>query len=486
MSKVVKGAILNLGGLGLPMIVAVFTIPYLIHLLGAEKFGLLALMWAVVSYAGIFDLGLGRALTMQIAMFDRQACLSTLGAIIGTAYVLMAAVSIVLGVLIFLISGEIVSLVKGVTDPQETVTAFQVMSVSIPFIILASGFRGVLEARQAFGRVNAVRLPLGVYTFVGPVLVGMIFGARLDLIAVVLVLGRVLACAVYWHSARRHVAPIEHGQLAWDRRHVKSLCASGGWLSVASVVGPIMTYADRFVLGGLVSANAVAFYVTPNELVTKLWILPGALTAVLFPLFSGGFSSSDRKATRHLFDLSSAAIFGIIAPLSLALAVLSYDLLALWVGAEFAREGQMLLVIFAFAILVNCMAHVPLTLLQGTGSARAVALLQVIEIPIFLGVLWGLTLNFGVLGAAYAWVVRAVFDTAFMMYLACTKLDAPFMGRLTMVFAGVIVLLGVYSVVKDWGIAERLLVIGFVGVLSAVALVLMMTRSIKLKPKTEA
>lgn len=488
MSKVVKGAVLNLAGLGLPMVVAVFTIPYLIQLLGAEKFGLLALMWAVVSYAGIFDLGLGRALTLQVARLDAQPAPQELGAVMGTAYALMVGVGVVVGACMFVLSGEIVGFVKGVTDLQETTAAFQIMAVSVPFIILASGFRGVLEARQAFGRVNAVRLPLGIYTFIGPVLVCGVFGPRLDLIAAVLALGRLVACIVYWYYARAHVAPIEHRSLAWDGRHVKSLCASGGWLSVASVVGPIMAYADRFVLGALVSANAVAFYVTPNELVTKLWILPGALTAVLFPMFSGGLSSSaaSRNGTVKLFDLSSAAIFIVIAPLSLTLATFSYDLLDFWVGVEFAREGQELLVIFAFAILINCMAHVPLTLLQGAGNARAVALLQVLEVPVFLLLLWGLTLKFGVVGAAWVWVARAVFDTGILLYLACEKLNVSFIKRFALLTASVLLVLGVYSVIKEWELYARLMLTGLVGAVFVAAIILMMVRSLKLKAKTEA
>lgn len=488
MSKVVKGAVLNLAGLGLPMVVAVFTIPYLIQLLGAEKFGLLALMWAVVSYAGIFDLGLGRALTLQVARLDVQSAPQALGAVMGTAYTLMVGVGGVVGAFMFVLSGEIVGLVKGVTNLGETTVAFQTMAVSVPFIILASGFRGVLEARQAFGRVNAVRLPLGVYTFVGPVLVCGAFGPRLDLIAAVLALGRLVACVVYWHYARVHIAPVEHTLLKWEGRYVKSLCASGGWLSVASVVGPIMAYADRFVLGALVSANAVAFYVTPNELVTKLWILPGALTAVLFPMFSGGLSNSgeSRYGTVKLFDLSSAAIFIVIAPMSLVLAAFSYELLELWVGAEFARQGQVLLVIFAFAILVNCMAHVPLTLLQGAGNARVVALLQVIEVPIFLFLLWGLTLKFGVVGAAWVWVVRAIFDTGILLYLACSKLQVSFIKRFALLAASILIVLVLYGMVKDRGLYARMMLTGLVALVFAVAIILMMARSLKLKAKTEA
>src|SRR5258708_38708086 len=57
----------NLVGSGAPMLVALFSIPILIRGLGKERFGVLTLAWALIGYASLFDLGLGRALTQLVA-----------------------------------------------------------------------------------------------------------------------------------------------------------------------------------------------------------------------------------------------------------------------------------------------------------------------------------------------------------------------------------------------------------------------------------
>src|SRR5438045_5209796 len=62
-----KNTIWNLIGSGAPMAVAVFCIPVLIRGLGKERFGVLTLAWALIGYASLFDLGLGRALTQLVA-----------------------------------------------------------------------------------------------------------------------------------------------------------------------------------------------------------------------------------------------------------------------------------------------------------------------------------------------------------------------------------------------------------------------------------
>src|SRR6516225_278962 len=62
-----RNTVLNLIGNAAPMLVAVFSIPILIHWLGKDRFGILGLAWVLIGYANFFDLGLGRALTQLTA-----------------------------------------------------------------------------------------------------------------------------------------------------------------------------------------------------------------------------------------------------------------------------------------------------------------------------------------------------------------------------------------------------------------------------------
>jgi O-antigen/teichoic acid export membrane protein len=58
-------------GSAAPMLVAVVAVPRLIHGLGADRFGILALAWMVIGYLSLLDFGLGGAITRLVA--DRIA-----------------------------------------------------------------------------------------------------------------------------------------------------------------------------------------------------------------------------------------------------------------------------------------------------------------------------------------------------------------------------------------------------------------------------
>lgn len=417
-SRTALHTLYNACGLGAPLLVALITIPLLIKELGEARFGLLTLIWAVASYFGLFDLGLGRALTQQLSAALARGQSTTAGALVGTALAMMTALGLLAGLVMAAAAPWAVDLVRGVPERDELLRATFWLALAMPAIILTSGLRGVLESVHAFGTVNLIRLPMGLFTFIGPVVVVWLAGPRLDLIAALLAAGRVVACIAHAVCAAR-VMP-QPLRLGVDRTQVAPLAVAGGWLSVSNVISPLMGYADRFVVGALISAAAVAWYATPHELVSKLWIVPGALTAVLFPTFAARFSLGG-AGSLGLFARSTDALFAVLLPVTAAIALFAHEGLAWWVGPEFAAQSAPLLQVFAIGTLINCLAHVPFTLIQSAGAARLTALIHTAELPVFIALLWLLTTHYGAFGAACAWLVRIVADTA-LMFEACRRL----------------------------------------------------------------
>ena len=360
-------------GFGLPLLAALAAIPLLIQTLGAERFGILTLVWAVVSYFGLFDLGLGRALTQQLTARWARGEQGEAERLIATALAATAGLGVIAGVLLAAGAEWSVRQLGGVSNPGETVAAIYWMSVAMPFVIVTSALRGVLEARSAFGVINLIRLPLGLYTFLAPLAVVYYWENDLASIAIALALGRIVAFIAHLESWRR-LTPAGGGWTGADRSTLRDLLRSGGWMTVSNVISPLMGYLDRFVIGLTISVAAVAYYVTPYEIITKLWIIPGALTAVLFPRFAR--APVERAAdAAALFRRSVLLLFVVLYPVTLGIALFSDALLSLWIGAEFAGQSHHMLQVFALGILVNCLAHVPFTFLQAVGRAKTVAML---------------------------------------------------------------------------------------------------------------
>src|SRR6202171_113818 len=418
-----RNAMWNLVGNGVPMLVAIICIPILIKGLGTDRFGVLTLAWAVIGYANLFDLGLGRALTQLVAKKLGAGKDDEIPTLVWTSLLLMLLLGLVGTVAVVLLTPWLVdrTLHLGGALRRETLNSFYLLGLSVPAVISTAGLRGFLEALQRFNLINALRIPTGAFTFVGPLLV-LPFSRNLAQVVAVLVVGRFLAWGAYLLVCLK-VAPLLRQGVAWKRAAVGPLLRFGGWMTVSNVVGPLMVTFDRFLIGALLSVSAVAYYATPYEVVTKFWLIPGALVGVMFPAFSTSFEQ-DRDRTRRLYARSLKYLVLVLFPLVLLVVVFARNGLKLWLGAAFAQNSFHVLQWLAVGVLVNSLANVPFAMLQGLGRPDVTAKLHAIELPIYVVALWGLTKTYGIEGAAIAWTARATVDALMLFILANRFLPA--------------------------------------------------------------
>jgi len=465
-SRLAKNTLWNVLGQGLPLLVGLGAIPFLINDLGTDRFGVLTIAWMVIGYFSIFDFGLGRALTKLTAEKLGVGDTKEIPELIWTALLLMGVLGIIGGLVVAGISYWLVYAVLNVpTELQkETLDVFYLLAWSIPFVIGTVGLRGVLEAYQRFGLVNAVRIPLGVWTFIGPV-VALQYSESLYPVVATLVAGRLVALVVHFGLCF-HVVPALQKGMVIKRRLISPLISFGGWMTVSNIVGPVMVYMDRFLIGAIISMAAVAYYTTPYEIVTKLWMIPIALVGVLFPAFSSTFVN-DKATTVNLFDRGTKYIFIVMFPIMLVIMTFAYDGLELWLGTEFAENGFTILQWLTVGVFVNSLARVPFALIQGAGRPDIIAIIHLLELPLYLVLLWWLLKVYGIEGAAAAWTIRIVID-AVIFNLVTASLLAGSMSYIRTNAANAVVALSVFfvSVVISGLLVKLVFLIGVLFVFS--------------------
>jgi O-antigen/teichoic acid export membrane protein len=415
--RIARNTLWNLAGQVAPLLVAVFAIPVLISGLGIDRFGLLSIVWMVIGYFSLFDLGLGRALIKLLSEKLGKGRGEEIPELVWTALFLMVILGAVgAGAMLTLSDWLVASVFKIPAALQgETSDAFRLLAWSVPIVILTTGLRGILEAYLRFDLVNIVRVPMGILTFVGPIAT-LPFSNRLDVVVMVLLGLRILLCLV--HAALcEWVVPGLLRRVSVSRRHMRQILGFGGWMTVTNVIGPLMIYIDRFAIGSVISMAAVAYYVTPYEVITKLLVIPGALVGVLFPAFSASFPG-DRFQATGLFLRGVRWVFLVLFPVVLMATVFASDGLRLWLSEEFSRNGTAVLQWLTAGVLLNSLAQIPFAFIQGTGRPDLTAKLHLAEIPFYLLGLWVFLSKWGLVGAAAAWTLRCGFDAVALFALS--------------------------------------------------------------------
>ena len=400
---IARNALWNFAGYSTPLIAAVAVIPILIHSLGTARYGVLTIAWGMVGYFGLFDIGLDNALTKLIAERIGQRS-EEIRDLIYTGFVIMAATGVIGGVIFAALSHSLAYNWFRVPAAlvHETAVVFCIFSLALPFVITSSCFRGTLAAYQRFDLINRVQIAAGLFAFLSPVGV-LLFSHNLVYIVGVLVVGKVLAWGAYlWMCFQ--VAP----SLSFlPRARWKTVCplvTFGGWMSLSALTDPIFLYSDRLVLGIVASVSAVAYYATPFDMVVRLWLIPDALNAALFPNYAA-ILGEGRKVAISLLEKAGNYLFpAILAPVLLII-LFPREVLSVWISQSFATHSARVLALLAFGVFLSSIARIPWTLLVACRPDLP-AKLALVEAPGYLAILYLLTRSFGLEGAGMAWVIR--------------------------------------------------------------------------------
>jgi O-antigen/teichoic acid export membrane protein len=450
----------NFGASVASILIALLSVPILIRHLGAERFGVISLVWVVEGQFSLFDLGLSRALTKLVAEKLGLSREFDIPAIFWSSLLIMGVAGVFAGILLRILSPWLVhSVLKvAVTIQPETLKAFYLVALSLPIVISSAGLRGYLEAHQRFDLLSSVRVPISILSYLVPLL-ALPFSKTLTPVIIVLVIGRFVAWAIHLSLCFR-ISPILRRQITVKGAPFRHMFGFGGWMTVTNVVSPIMVNLDRFLIGALISMAAVAYYVTPYEAVTKIWIIPSALSGVLFPAFATALGQ-DRKRAALLFEKAITYIFLSLFPIILGVLALGHFGLKIWLGAMFAQKCTTVLCFLAVGVFLNSLAQVPFWQIQAASRPDLAAKAHILELPFYLLMFWGLTKRYGINGAAAAWMLRTTADTAIMFWLSNRLLSEskPAVRRLLWMLSIALPTFMFASLIKDGTVAAL-----FVGV----------------------
>ena len=416
-SFLARNAGLNLVASIIPLPLALIAIPLLLRGIGIEKFGILTIAWALIGYAGFLDLGIGRAITKFCAEslesdIDRQ-----LSETVSAGVVLLAMGGLVGAIALIFLAPVLATKAFHVTPgiEQETVWAIGVFAVCVPFVMSASALRGILEAFQRFDLVGYIRVASGILLILAPVVI-LPWTSRLEIIMGMLAVVRLLIWLALILAVRAAVPSLDL-KIRFSLSGAAPLLKYGGWVTVSNVVGPVIVYFDRFVIAAVLSVSALAYYTTPFEAITKLWVIPSALVGVLFPAFSASFRSRP-EACSSLYRNGVAITFAAMAGLAIFFMAFSKEVLAVWLDGNFSMKSGQVLCWLMLGVMFTGIAQVPYALIQATGRPDLTAKLHCIEIIPYAMLALLLIESMGVQGAAAAWAIRAGVDMILLSVIA--------------------------------------------------------------------
>jgi O-antigen/teichoic acid export membrane protein len=327
------------------------------------------------------------------------------------------------------------------TEVQNSIWLF---ALCIPVIMYTGVAAGALIGVERFGVVSlgttagsllAQVLPLGFAVVFHSTDFAWLLGASL--------LGRLIGLAPIF--AQMVTVFLLNHPVRGSRQQMRHLFSFGSWIMVTSIVGPLMTTADRLIIGSVLGAAAVVAYSVPTQVAARTSLFPTAIVQALFPRLAATPDLESREIGK-----SAVVIVGhFYALLVLGLICLCAPLLTLWLGDKLDQRSILVGQIAMIGFWTNALANIPYALIQARGNSRYTALLHVAELPFYFAALYVFGFYFGLYGVALAFSLRATVDCV-ILFLKAGFQDRDILLRLTAPTLIIAVAMAAAPWMRDW------------------------------------
>ena len=417
---IVSGVLWNFLGQGWLLVVAFLATPYIVRTLQVDLYGLYSLAGFVLSYFAFLEFGLGAAVTKYISQYlaedNAEGVVTSFWA--GLAW--LAAGGLVCVLVVGLLAEGIASSLLHVPARLEAsaVVAFRISALILCVSMLAGLTGGTLRSAGRFGMVNLTSIVTG--TAQTALSVGLLWAGH----SLAAILWGMLVCQgvlLVWQLGLclRSLPVLRTPRVT--REALTRLLGFGGILTLASLIGPVLTNVEKLFMTRLTSLGLLTYYAVPFSLIDRLGVIPSAFGGVLYPSYSyfGAKGPEHNRELHYRGTLYICASYGFFACFFL---FLGRPFLRAWMGVEFADRSAPVLGILAIGGLFNAMARPAITALQGVGKPHIPLVLQIVELVLYLPSAYFLIRGYGMIGAAEAWSGRVIVDALLLHVASCLEL----------------------------------------------------------------
>jgi O-antigen/teichoic acid export membrane protein len=401
---------INVAGAIAPIVIALVTVPILVRHIGDARYGVMSIVWVLLGYLGFLDLGLSRASTNALSRLPFSAKQER-SEIVATSFLLNMALASI-GAILLYFAGHFLLLTVFTVPPAlegEIEGALPYIACLLPLALISGFSVGILESRERFFLANALQIGGMIVGQVVPVVCAILISPDLSVIIPAAALSRAASVVV----ATLIALYTEQG-FRFDRfrfAKVRSLMNYGGWITLSSIILPVLNTLDQIVIGKTLGVSAVTYYSVPMNLVMRSQVFTSSLARTLFPRLSS-LPRDEAIAISERAMMVSGILYGGLCAAGI---FLMRPFLDLWMGPSFAALAGVVAIVLLIGSWPNALTFAPYTLLQGQGRPDMTAKIHVAQMVPYVALLLLLTHQYGILGAAIAFVCRGYADCSLLI-----------------------------------------------------------------------
>jgi len=396
--KLASGSALQVFTFLATVLVTFFMMPFVIHALGDRMYGFWTLVGTFIGYYGLFDFGLGSAVSRHIAGAIGQKDMAECNRVFSTAIIIYSC----LGILVFVVTCIIAGIANVIVENPEDAALFWkvilILGSSVAISFPLRSFGGVLTAQLRYD----IQSYIGLFSlFLRTVLIvlALISGLKILAMAWVMFFVNILALLLTAYFAKSSLPSLQLNRHLAERGTAKTLFSYGFFTFIAQIADSLRFNIDNIVVSAYIDLSAVTHYSIVGALVHYYKNLMISFVGVFQPLFSRQHDAGEIDSVKKTFFFATKISVYASSFVGFGLIAWGKPFIQRWMGSEYL-DAYPCLVVLAAGYVVALSQTPSVGLLYGTSKHKFYALFNTIEGVCNLVLSIFLARHYGLIGIA--------------------------------------------------------------------------------------
>lgn len=412
--KVIKNTIYNNLGYSWQLLVSLLLIPFIIHKLGVEQFGIWVLLEVIVTYLSLLDFtGIGGAFVKYIAEYHTKKDFKNCNHVINLGWVYYTFFWIIMVFFVLIFKDPLLKLFK--FSPNLYSTASFVF-IGILLISLIRGsfavFRSVLLGLQRMDITNTIAIFASLVN-AGGIILFLSLGFGLKGLVMSGMIVAILTSFLQIVFAYKILPQMKFRPFSFNRDIFKKTFVYGVNIRIASISELTNMHVDKIFLGYFLNTSLVGFYELGAKIAKIARSFPEQLLPAILPASSELYALDDKNNLEKLYYRGSKYLCLLTFPIAFFIVSNASLIMTLWMGKTGFKESALALQILSIGYVFVLLVSMGRLIARGMGipqyEMRSSVLIVIMNITLsviliiklgFIGALLGTTIS-GTLGSIY-------------------------------------------------------------------------------------
>ncbi len=343
------------------LVVGFVLAPYIISMIGIDRFGIWALLSILVGYFALLDLGIGTSFARFISEAYTKADYDEINRIANSGFLFYLCLTFPILCIAHFGRTPIFTFlnINPVLYPDSKTAYYGTLAIFL-LTTAMSGFTLILHGIQKIDIVNKIAIAVSIPN----ALVTVLFlrsGMKLDGLMWTSMITSGCALTLSFYFAKKYVPALRFNPFLFATSTMRRLMGYGLKIQFAKFAEVLIFQADKTIVSYFSGVGAVGYYQVGSQIVWRTRDLPVLLLSSLLPAASELHTLNDRKKLIDIYVRGTKYLAAVSIPLLFLLAAVAHPLMRAWMGEGFAISAdisQILTMGYLFNVLMGVGAAV--------------------------------------------------------------------------------------------------------------------------------